>query len=104
MLDRAWAPARVALAVEQAHGPDRLAEFYTAVGTRIHVDGGGFGRDVLTAALTECGLPAELADAGDHGGNDDALRASHHAGMDPVGFDVGTPVITSRGWPSSDRC
>lgn len=92
-MDRAWAPARVALAVEQGYGSERLADFYTAIGTRIHVGQSGFGREVIVAALMDCGLPTELADAGDHGGNDDALRASHHAGMDPVGYEVGTPVI-----------
>lgn len=93
MMDQAWAPVRVALAVEEQHGQEKLREFYTAVGTRIHVQQSGFGREVVAAALLDCGLPAELVDAGDHGGNDDALRASHHAGMDPVGYEVGTPVI-----------
>nr|WP_091079168.1 disulfide bond formation protein DsbA [Microlunatus sagamiharensis] len=93
MLDLGWAPVRVAIAVEERYGQEQLRAFYTAVGTRIHNQQQGFGRDTLEAALREVGLPAELADAGDVGDNDEALRASHHQGMDPVGQDVGTPVI-----------
>ncbi|SEQ04934.1 mycothiol-dependent nitroreductase Rv2466c family protein [Microlunatus flavus] len=93
ILDKGWAPVRVALAVEERYGQEQLRAFYTAVGTRIHNQQQGSGRDTLEAALRDVGLPTELADAGDVGDNDEALRASHHAGMDPVGQDVGTPVI-----------
>lgn len=31
-----WQGARVALAVRERHGADKVAEFYTAVGTRVH--------------------------------------------------------------------
>jgi len=93
MLDKGWAPVRVAIAVEEQYGQEQLRAFYTAVGTRIHNQQQGSGRDTLEAALREVGLPVELADAGDVGDNDEALRASHHQGMDPVGQDVGTPVI-----------
>ncbi|WP_040161348.1 mycothiol-dependent nitroreductase Rv2466c family protein [Nigerium massiliense] len=96
-MDAAWLPARVALKVEQEHGSDKLAEFYTAVGTRFHP--GGEPKEIATVeqALVEAGLPAELAQAGLTDENDDALRASHHEGMDPVGDDVGTPVIHING-------
>lgn len=93
MLDTGWAPVRVALAVEERYGQEQLRAFYTAVGTRIHHQQEGRDRGVLEAALRDCGLPPELVEVGDVGDNDDALRASHHAGMDPVGYDVGTPVI-----------
>ncbi|HYP44138.1 MAG TPA: disulfide bond formation protein DsbA [Propionibacteriaceae bacterium] len=92
-LDQGWAPVRVALAVEQQYGQEQLAAFYTALGTRLHVKGEELGRAVLEDALIDVGLSTEMAEAGETGDNDDALRASHWAAMDLVGLEVGTPVI-----------
>lgn len=97
MMDAGWGPVRVALAVEREHGPQALRAFYTAVGTRFHPGGESKDRATVEAALADCGLPAGLADAYDTGANDEALRASHHQGMDPVGSDVGTPVLHING-------
>jgi len=96
-IDESWGGSRVLLAVEQQHGQEALRTFYTALGTRIHPGGQPNAVPTFQAALTECGLPVELAQAALTDANDDALRASHHAGMDPVGDDVGTPVIHVNG-------
>ena len=89
----AWAPVRIAIAAEQKFGNDVLRPLYTALGTRIHVRQEEVGSDLYRAALADAGLPVELAEAGDSTGYDEQLRESHFAGMNPVGMDVGTPVI-----------
>lgn len=93
LLDRGWGPVRVCIAAEQKYGTAALRDLYTALGTKHHNDEREFDRDLYVEALTECGLDGSLADAAESTDYDEALRASHHRGMDPVGTEVGTPTI-----------
>ena len=94
MMRKAWGPVRVVAAAEQAHGSEVVLPLYTALGTLRHVEGRDFDRDMIEEALGRAGLPTDLADAADTDVYDDAVKASHHAGIDLVGMDVGTPVIS----------
>jgi protein-disulfide isomerase-like protein with CxxC motif len=98
---RAKGPVRVCIAAEQLQGPDVLLPLYTAIGGRFHLEqrgrAEGEAETVIAEALAEVGLPASLADAATSEEFDDALEASHRAGMEPVGTEVGTPVIHYNG-------
>ncbi len=97
MLAPAWGPVRVAVAAAEAEGDDILLPLYTALGNRIHLEGRGIDRTLIEEALDEVGLPVGLADAMDDPSYDEAVKKSHHRGMDQVGMDVGTPVISVDG-------
>jgi len=93
----AWYGARAAIAVEQRYGPEGLSRFYTAVGTRYHLNDEPRSPETVRAALKDVGFDETIADDCTTTKYDEALRISHHEGMDPVGMDVGTPVIRLNG-------
>lgn len=96
-----WIPARVAAAVGTEHGSAALGAFYDALWT--NPDGaerawiGDFGE-----ALRRSRLPEGLGEVGDSTAYDEALRASHRAGVDLVDAEVGTPILAVTS-PAGDR-
>ena len=97
LLATSWGPVRICIAAEQQFGPEVLGKLYTALGTRFHLEKAPRDRATYEAALKEAGLPESLAAAADSTEYDEALKASHHDGMDRVGYEVGTPVISVNG-------
>ena len=92
MMKKAWGPVRVCIAAQDSGA--ELLPLYTALGNRIHLEKVELDDPaLLSGALEEVGLPTSLADAATDSSWDDKLKASHHEGMDPVGMDVGTPVL-----------
>ncbi len=97
LMKQAWGPVRVCVAAEQKFGSDVVLPLYTAIGTRFHNEKQDRNRATIEAALGEVGLPTELADAMDSTEYDDVVRASHADGIERVGYEVGTPVISVNG-------
>jgi hypothetical protein len=95
-MEQAWGPIRICAAAAAERGEEILLPIYTALGTRFHVEQ---RRDAtaLAEAVDELGLPPSVLDAALRTDFDEAIKASHQAGMDLVGLDVGTPIISVEG-------
>ena len=93
-LSQAMGPVRVVVAAEQKFGSDAVLPLYTAIGTRFHNQKAEQNRATIEASLAEAGLPTDLADAMDSTEYDEAVRASHTDGIERVGLEVGTPIIS----------
>ena len=92
-MQKAWRPVRVLIAAEQRHGNEVVEKLYSAMGSQFHIKSEKDIDVLISVSLKEAGLEADLADAQHSTDFDEALKKSHHQGMDPVGMDVGTPVI-----------
>ncbi|MFI1714252.1 DsbA family protein [Streptomyces litmocidini] len=99
---QAWGPVRVVIAAQQLHGDEVVGKLYTALGTRFHNNGEGPTREAIAGALKDVGLPEGLVEYADKDTYDTELRASHKEGIDKVGQDVGTPVVSVPG-PTGDE-
>jgi hypothetical protein len=97
LMAAAWKPVRVCIAAEVEFGKSVLGPLYTALGTRIHVQGRKDYDTIIAESLVEVGLPETLAAASDSENFDVKLKASHLRGISWVGADVGTPVIAIPG-------
>lgn len=93
-----WGPVRVVTAARELRGQQWVKPLYDAMGTRIHLGGQQDRSVVIAEALAEVGLPDSLAAYATSDEYDEALKKSHHAGMDQVGTEVGTPVIGVEGY------
>ena len=92
-LKTAYRPVRVLIAAEERHGNGVVEGLYSAMGTRRHVRQEKEWDEIIAKSLADVGLEVDLIAAADDVNFDEALRRSHAEGMDPVGYDVGTPVI-----------
>jgi hypothetical protein len=93
LLDQTWGPVRTLIATEQRFGRPAVEALYSAMGARIHLLGEKDIDAMIRGALVDAELDPDLADTARVTDFDDALRQSHREGMEPVGLEVGTPVI-----------
>jgi 2-hydroxychromene-2-carboxylate isomerase len=96
-LAAAWGPVRVLIAARQKFGEDVVLPLYTALGNQFHLQKAEIGRAAVESALREVELPTELAEATTSTEYDEELRASHKDGIERVGMEVGTPIISVAG-------
>jgi hypothetical protein len=90
-------PVRILMAADLSLGQAGTRPLYVALAGLIHEERREtYDRDLYAAALHRARLPHTLANAADSPFYDDALRASHQAGVGLAGDDLGCPILKLR--------
>jgi hypothetical protein len=92
---------RVAARARADHGRDAVGSLYEAITSSIFdvrrdnalSAADQAGRELVESALSEVGLPADLADALDDTAYDDEIRGETEEALTLTGRDVGTPIL-----------
>jgi hypothetical protein len=95
-MNAAWGPVRICAAAAAAEGDQILLPIYTALGTKFHNEKRR-DKEALEEAIADAGLPKDLVAATESTEFDQAIIDSHLRGMELVGLDVGTPIISFEG-------
>jgi protein-disulfide isomerase-like protein with CxxC motif len=95
-MEQSWGPVRICAAGAAERGEEILLPLYTAIGRRFHEENRK-SVDSLREAVAEVGLPESVLEAALSKDFDEQIKRSHAAGMEQVGLDVGTPVISVDG-------
>ena len=96
-IDKTWGPVRVIAAAKKKNGYEVVLPLYTEIGTLFHPGAKPVAKETISEALQNQKLDSTLIDFYDTNDFDQDLRDSTKAGLDLVGDDVGTPIISIEG-------
>jgi 2-hydroxychromene-2-carboxylate isomerase len=74
-------------------GNEAVDALYSALGRRLHEDGGTLTKELVAGAVADAGLPTDLLDAYEDSGRDSDVEASHEESQRRAGQESGSPVI-----------
>lgn len=99
VLTEGWKPVRVLMAAKMLYGDEAVRALYDQMGERIHPGGRKLTEidAVIAESIAAAGLPDSLVNAANDTDLDQAVIKEHHAGVDQVGNDVGTPIVAVAG-------
>lgn len=83
---------RVVEEIRKRDGDAKVADFYTKVGSKIHIDGSQ-DLDWLAEVLSELGYGADVVLSADDESLDTTIEASMQGAFEVAGDDIGVPVL-----------
>ena len=96
-IDKTWGPVRVIAAAKKKNGYEVVLPLYTEIGTLFNPGAKPVAKETISEALQNQKLDPTLIGFYDTNDFDQDLRDSTKAGLDLVGDDVGTPIISIEG-------